>query len=70
MERPNVTLEEAVEEFRRMLPAASNTARAIDRGERWEQTAVSAVTDGYIDEADQLRHFIEACLKKGILREI
>ncbi len=67
---PTISLEQAITEFRRLLPAASNTARAIDRGERWEQTARKAVSDGYINEAVELRQFIEACLEKGILREM
>ncbi len=68
--KPTVTPEQALAEFRRILPAASGTARAIDRGERWEQTALNAVSDGYINEAEELRQFIEACLKKGILHEV
>ncbi len=47
-----VTLDQAVAEFRRTQPAASHTARAIDRGERWEQVALGALSDGYIVEGN------------------
>ncbi len=66
---PTVSLERAIAEFRRMH-AAADTAHAIDRGERREETAFNAVSDGYINEADEVRQFIEACLKKGILHEV
>jgi hypothetical protein len=65
--QPTVTLEQAIGEFRRMLPAATNTARAIDRGAPWEQTAIDAVMDGYIDEPRELGNFIEVCVKKHIM---
>ena len=65
-----LTPEQAIRELRRILPASSDTARAIDRGEPWHRTAMSAVNDGYITQANELREFIEACLKKGILREM
>jgi hypothetical protein len=48
---PTVTLEQAIREFRRMLPGSTNTARAIDHGAPWEQTAINAVNDGYIYDA-------------------
>ena len=60
------SLEQAVCEFRRMLPAASATAHAIDRGEPWACIALHAVNDGYIDTANELPGFLEACLKRNI----
>ncbi len=61
-----VSLEQAVCEFRRMLPAASATAQAIDRGEPWACIALNAVDDGYIDSANELARLLEACLKRNI----
>jgi hypothetical protein len=48
---PTVTLEQAIREFRRMLPGSTNTARTVDHGALWEQTAINAVNDGYIHDA-------------------
>lgn len=59
-------LEEMITEFRRMLPVQSATARAIDRQESWEQIALNAVADGYIEFADELGRFIEACVRRGV----
>jgi hypothetical protein len=64
---PIVTREQAIAEFRRLLPAATSTARAIDRGVTWRQTAIDAVIDGYIDEPDELDQFLETCLRKHII---
>lgn len=58
-------LEEVITEFRRMLPAQSNTAQAIDRHEPWERIAVNAVDDGYIEFANELGTFIEVCLRRS-----
>ncbi len=54
-------LEHAVDEFRKMLPAATATAQAIDAGEPWERVALNAINDGYVDFANQLSTFLEAC---------
>ena len=58
-------LEQAVSEFRRMLPDASATARAIDRGEPWERIALNAVNDGYIESTSELSTFLEVCLRRS-----
>jgi hypothetical protein len=58
-------LEQAVSEFRRMLPAATATAQAIDRGEPWERIALNAVNDGYIESASELSTFLEICLRRS-----
>ncbi|MFZ1910701.1 MAG: hypothetical protein WAU52_16620 [Burkholderiales bacterium] len=57
--------EDAIAEFRRMLPAQCATARAIDRREPWERIAEHAVDDGYVEFADELGKFIEVCLRRG-----
>ena len=59
------SLEQAVNEFRQMLPAATATAQAIDRGEPWERIALNAVNDGYIEFASELGTFLEACLRRS-----
>ena len=59
------SLEQAVHEFRRMLPPATATAQAIDRGESWDRIAMNAVDDGYIESANELAKFLEACLKRS-----
>lgn len=59
-------LEQVVTEFRQMLPGGSATAQAIDRGEPWERIAVNAVNDGYIEFADELGAFLEACLRRSL----
>ena len=58
-------LEQVIHEFRRMLPAECETARAIDRQEPWERIALTAVDDGYIEYANQLGTFIEVCLRRS-----
>ena len=58
-------LKQVVHEFRRMLPAETATARAIDRGEPWEFIAINAVNDGYIEVANELEQLIEACLRRS-----
>ena len=59
-------LEQVVSEFRQMLPDASATARAIDRGEPWQCIALNAVADGYIEFAEELGAFLEACLRRSL----
>ena len=58
-------LEQAVSEFRRMLPDGTATAQAIDRGEPWERIALNAVNDGYIESASELSTFLEVCLRRS-----
>jgi hypothetical protein len=57
-------LEDLIAEFREMLPDQCSTAQAIDRKEPWEQIALKAVEDGYIELADQFSGFIEVCLRR------
>jgi len=56
-------IEEVVTRFRRLLPANTATAQAIDQHEPWEQIAIKAISDGYIHSADQFVLFVEACLQ-------
>src|SRR5258707_11260439 len=58
-------LQDLIAEFREMLPGRSATAQAIDRNEPWEQIALKAVEDGYIELADQFDGFVEVCLRKA-----
>jgi hypothetical protein len=52
-------------EFRRMLPAKCETAQAIDRREPFENIALKAIEDGYIEFSQQFTQFIETCLRRG-----
>lgn len=63
--KPIESLEHAITEFRQMLPAETKTARAIDRHEPWEQIALNAVDDGYIEFANELGRFIEVCVRRS-----
>jgi len=58
-------LQDLIAEFREMLPRRSATAQAIDRKEPWEQIALRAVEDGYIELADQFNAFVEICLRRA-----
>jgi hypothetical protein len=58
-------LEQAVNDFRQMLPATSATAQAIDRGESWKRIALDAINDGYIEFAKELSEFLESCLRRS-----
>lgn len=58
-------LDKVINDFRRMLPAESATAQAIDRREPWDRIAVNAVDDGYIEFANELGSFIEVCLRRA-----
>jgi len=58
-------LQDLIAEFREMLPGRSATAQAIDRNEPWEQIALKAVEDGYIEIADQFDGFVEVCLRRA-----
>ncbi|HTF15015.1 MAG TPA: hypothetical protein VK643_10125 [Burkholderiales bacterium] len=57
-------LQELIAEFREMLPDQCGTAQAIDRKEPWEQIALKAVEDGYIELADQFEKFVQVCLRR------
>ena len=61
----NERLKQLITEFRQILPAEAATARAIDGGEPWEQIAVNAINDGYIEIASELERLIEACLRRN-----
>lgn len=58
-------LEELITEFREMLPEECATAQAIDRKEPFEQIALRAIEDGYIDFSQQFTQFMETCLRRG-----
>jgi len=58
-------LEELIAEFREMLPEECATAQAIDRNEPFEQIALKAIEDGYIDFSQQFTQFMETCLRRG-----
>jgi len=57
---------ELIAEFRRMLPANSKTARAIDEQEPFESIALKAVDDGYIEFSHELVGFMEVCLRRNM----
>ena len=59
-------LDKLVTEFRRMLPKQCATAQAIDRQEPWQQVALSAVADGYIEFANELGRFVEVCVRRSV----
>ena len=61
----NPRLEDLITEFREMLPGRCATAQAIDRKEPWEQIALKAVEDGYIELANQFGGFVEICLRRA-----
>jgi hypothetical protein len=63
--RDTPCLEDLITEFREMLPDQCGTAQAIDRKEPWEQIALKAVEDGYIELADQFSKFVEICLRRA-----
>jgi hypothetical protein len=58
-------LEELITEFRRMLPAQSETAQAIDRQEPFERIALKAIDDGYVEFSHEFTDFIETCLRRN-----
>ena len=59
-------LDAMISEFRRLLPMQCATAQAIDRQEPWQQIALNAVADGYIEFANELGRFIELCVRRGV----
>jgi hypothetical protein len=64
-EDDNMRLESLVVEFREMLPAQCETARAIDRHESFESIALKAIADGYIEFSQQFAQFMETCLRRN-----
>ncbi len=46
--------------FRQSVPAQCATAQAIDRQESWEQIALLAADDGFVEFANAL---VDACLR-------
>jgi len=58
----DIDLEAAMREFRRELPSACATARAIDEHASWDKIAGEAVHDGYVDAPDQFKNLVEAVL--------
>jgi hypothetical protein len=65
MMQTEVPREEAIREFRHMLPAGSATAGAIDRQEPWEVIAMRAIDDGYIDAAHEFGWFVGVCVRRS-----
>jgi hypothetical protein len=59
-------LDETITEFRRTLPMQSATAQAIDRQDPWQQIALNAVADGYVEFANDLGRLIETCVRRGV----
>ena len=57
--------EEVIVQFRRILPTNTSTAQAIDQNEPWEQIAMKAIEDGYIEAADEFVQFVEACVRRS-----
>lgn len=62
--RNGMRLEDLITDFREMLPAQCATAQAIDQGEPWEQVALRAMEDGYIEGVEQFDSFVEICLQR------
>jgi hypothetical protein len=58
-------IEEVITQLRHMLPTGTATARAIDEHEPWEQIAMKAIDDGYIESADEFVRFVEACVRRS-----
>ena len=57
--------DEIIAQLRQMLPTDTATAHAIDQHEPWEQVAVKAIEDGYIEVADEFVRFVEACVRRS-----
>lgn len=57
--------EEVIALLRHMLPTDTATAQAIDQHEPWEQIAMKAIDDGYIESADDFVRFVEACVRRS-----
>jgi len=57
-------IEDAIVQFRQMLPTATATATAIDRRESRDGIAMKAVDDGYIENAEECEQFVEVCTRR------
>ena len=57
--------EEVIAPLRHMLPTNTATAQAIDQHEPWEQIAMKAIDDGYIESAEEFVRFVEACVRRS-----
>ena len=57
--------EEVIVRLRHMLPTNTATAQANDQHEPWEQIAMKAIEDGYIESADEFVRFVEACVRRS-----
>ena len=57
--------EEVIVQLRQILPTNTATAQAIDQHEPWEQIAMKAIEDGYIEAAEEFVQFIEACVRRN-----
>lgn len=66
MAHANARFEEVVSELRQMLPTHTATAQAIDQHEPWEQIAMKAIDDGYVENATEFVQFVEACVRRGM----
>ena len=60
-----MSLEEAIRQLRQMLPEDTAAVKSIDQHEPWELIATNAINDGYIDGANELTRFVEACLRRS-----
>jgi hypothetical protein len=61
----DLPLEEVIKQLRKILPADTATARAIDQHEPWDLIAIRAINDEYIDSAHDLAEFVETCLRRS-----
>jgi hypothetical protein len=57
-------IHEVLPDFRRMLPAQTETARAIDHHAPLDEVAAMALRDGYIDNIEDFALFVEACVRR------
>jgi hypothetical protein len=57
--------DDIITQLRHMLPTHTATAQAIDQHEPWEQVALKAIEDGYIEAADEFVRFVEACARRN-----
>jgi len=65
MTQTDSQFEEVISLLRNMLPTHTATAQAIDQHESWEQIAMKAINDGYIESADEFVRFVEACVRRS-----
>jgi hypothetical protein len=65
MQQADSHFEVVVTRLRHMLPTNTATAQAIDQKEPWDQIAMKAIDDGYIESADEFIQFVEAFLRSN-----